>query len=291
MFKRAVISDEISQNIDRAVEVATRFGLEGIEIRSIWGKNPHELDKSEIRKIFDIVKAADMMIPCLATPIFKCNINDDEEYKHHIEILEKSIRAAIELETSMVRGFTFWKTGKFKNMLPEILEKINSIIPLLEEHNITMIIESDPNTNANSSQKLEKILSRLNSKWIKALWDPGNNLYLEEAERPFPEGYRRLKNYIAHIHVKDVLRNTNSNSVESCCVGKGEVGFDKIFEKLIADKYTGWISLETHYRLHKIISKDLLDSPKGYVFSIGGEESSIESLRSWNKMLQKKGFL
>lgn len=289
MFKRSVISDEISQDIIRAVEVTASFGLEGIELRSVFGKNLHELSKAERIKIYDAVKAKNMVIPCLSTPIFKCQIYDEEEFRENIYILEKSIKIAKEWQTNMIRGFTFWQNGIFQKLIPTILEKIRSIIPILEENKIIMIIESDPNTNANSTQKLKILLDNINSQWVRAIWDPGNNLYVKEAEKPFPDSYETLKKYIAHIHVKDVIRYSQDH-VDSCCIGNGEVNWSQIIDRLVVDNYTGFLSLETHYRLNKKIPQHLLDLPKGYAFSCFGEEASIESLKSWNKIIKNIGF-
>ncbi len=284
MFKKAVISDEISQDIDKAVEMAAMFKLEGIEIRSVFGKDIHELNEAERNKIFTTIRAENMVIPCLATPIFKCQIDDDEQFKKNIDILKKSIKIAQEWNVNMIRGFTFWKKENFEEVLPKIIEKISTVIPLLQENNILMVIESDPHTNTNSTQKLKMLLDQLNSKWIKALWDPANNIYVEDAERPYPESYETIKEYIGHIHVKDAIRNSQGN-VDSCCIETGEVNWTKIIRRLITDNYNGFLSLETHYRLNKTIPQHLLDRPKGYAFSCFGEEASIECLKSWNRIM------
>ena len=41
MFKKGVITDEISQDMGQAVELASKYGLDGVEIRSVWEKSPH----------------------------------------------------------------------------------------------------------------------------------------------------------------------------------------------------------------------------------------------------------
>ena len=51
MFKRGVITDEISQQFEEAVELAVRYKLDSVEIRSVWEKVPHELDKEDIKKL------------------------------------------------------------------------------------------------------------------------------------------------------------------------------------------------------------------------------------------------
>lgn len=286
MFKRAVITDEISQDFVYAADIADRYGLDGLELRSAWEKNPHELNSSEVQLIKKVSESTGLKIPCIAAPVFKCQLGNETEYRDHLEILRRSIEVAHQLGANMIRGFTFWDEGNFDRRLPDIATRIAAVDPILRENNMLLVIEYDPATSANSSQRMEKILARVASKNIKALWDPGNNLYVSGAERPFPEGYERLKPYIAHIHVKDVQHDPATGIPDACPLGQGEVGFAAVFKRLIADAYDGWLSLETHYRKKGPISDQLLALPKGSTFSLGGEEASIESLEIWNKILR-----
>jgi len=43
MFKLAVFTDEISQDLHRAIDMAQDFKLKGLEIRSVWNKNLKKL--------------------------------------------------------------------------------------------------------------------------------------------------------------------------------------------------------------------------------------------------------
>ena len=286
MFKRAVITDEISQDLSQALKIMQRFELEGVELRSVWEKNPHEWDKEQLNQIKSKIAAAGMQTCCLAAPVFKCKLGNEAEYQQHLNILERSMEVANELGANLVRGFTFWDNGRFDEALPEIVEKIGATESLLQKNGITLVIESDPATAANSSQRLERVLQQIASPNIKALWDPGNNLYVPDAEQPFPEGYERLKSYIGHIHVKDVSHDPLSGAAEACSFGKGEVGFANVFTRLKADQYNGWLSLETHYRIRGALSEDLLALPKGSAFSIGGAEATSEALENWDRILR-----
>ena len=276
MYKRAVITDEISQDFARAVEVAREFGLDGVELRSAWDKNPHELGKDERRQIRILADQAGLAIPCIAAPIFKCQLYDERDHQEHLTVLQRCLEVAHEMGAGLIRGFTFWDDGNFERALPWIAERLTAIEPILQEAKVRMVLKSDPATAANSHQKLARVLALVASDVIRALWDPGNNLYVSGAGRPFPEGYELLRPYLAHIHVKDVCRPTGAAEPEACCLGRGEVGFAQVFQRLLADGYEGWLSLETHYRKRGPISDELLALPKGSAFSLGGEEASRE---------------
>src|SRR5207302_1607788 len=48
-FRVAVISDEITQDFGRALEIITQdFGMQWVEIRGLWNKNALKLDAKEI---------------------------------------------------------------------------------------------------------------------------------------------------------------------------------------------------------------------------------------------------
>ncbi len=56
-FKIAVINDEISQDFGHACEVASQqFGMEWMELRSMWNKNVANLDANEIAEAQRLLK-------------------------------------------------------------------------------------------------------------------------------------------------------------------------------------------------------------------------------------------
>ena len=42
MIKLGVITDEVSQDLEEAIQFAQRFQLDGLEIRSVWDRGPFE---------------------------------------------------------------------------------------------------------------------------------------------------------------------------------------------------------------------------------------------------------
>lgn len=290
MLKRAVITDEISQDFERAVILAKGYGLDGVELRSAWDRNPHELAGDQLNRIASILAAHGMLMPCVAAPVFKCQLHSESEFQAHLEILRRSAEIARMLGAGLVRGFTFWADSQFDTDLPLIVERLRKAEPILSNAGVTLVIEYDPATSASTTQKLEKVLSRLSSEHIRALFDPGNNIYDPEGEPPFPQGYERLKPWIEHIHVKDVVRNTPSGKPEAVVIGEGDVGFRELFARLMSDGFTDWASLETHYRKAAAISDTLLHRPMGSAFSEGGEEASIECLEAWNRIMHELGM-
>ncbi len=291
MFKRAVITDEISQDIRRAADVMAEYGMDGAELRSVWGKAPQDLTDSELGEIKAVLDGKGLLVPCIAAPVFKCRLHSQSEFEAHLNILRRCMDMAEFFGGKLIRGFTFWAEGDFLESVPTIVEKLKEAEKLLSKKDMQLVIEYDPATSAGTTQKLEVVLKQVASGHIQALFDPGNNIYDLEGERPFPEGYERIKPWIRHVHVKDVVRREAGAEPESVLLGEGEVNFPDLFVKLAEDGYEGWASLETHYRKAAAISTELLHRPMGYSFSEGGEEASRECLKAWNGMLAERGLI
>jgi sugar phosphate isomerase/epimerase len=129
------------------------------------------------------------------------------------------------------------------------------------------------------------VVEAVGSPLVRALWDPGNDIWDPLSEAPFPEGYNIIKPVMAHMHLKDGTRK--SGKAEGAPVTKGDVDFEGQFRALIADGYSGYVSLETHYRPAHKLSEELLAMPKGAAFSYGGYEATDESLGLWKALMDR----
>ena len=71
-FKIAVINDEISQDFGHACEVASQqFGMEWMELRSMWNKNVASLDANEIAEAKRLLTNNSLRVTDIASPLFK----------------------------------------------------------------------------------------------------------------------------------------------------------------------------------------------------------------------------
>jgi L-ribulose-5-phosphate 3-epimerase len=285
MFKKGIITDEISQELDTAIELSLKYNMDGIELRSVWEKGVHELSKEEINKIKQMVDAASLEVCALSSPFFKCDIDSEDDYIEHIKILKKSIEAAHILNINMIRGFTFWEKGELTDCIDKITEKFIEPVKIAEKEGITLVLESEPSVNAGNARKLRKVIEKINSPYVQALWDPGNDIPDPDCEIPYPDGYNLIKQYMVHMHLKDIKKNPDGTR-ERVPVGEGSVDFKGQFRALSEDKYKGYVVLETHYRPKVILEENLVKMPKGSAFSFMGYEATEDCLIKWNKLME-----
>lgn len=283
-MKTAVITDEISQDLEQAAEVAVRFELDAIELRSVWNKLVHELSGEELQRIQDICQKYRLEVCAISAPVFKCSL-DEEEIAAHILILKKTIKAAQKLGCRIIRGFSFWQDGDFETMLPRIAEAFQLPARMVEEAGMELALELDPSVYACNGERVARLVRTIAHPHIKILWDAGNDIYSPIPEQPFPEGYRYVKPYISHVHLKDAAKS--GNTVESVKIGTGEVGWSEQLAALKRDRYEGYVSLETHYRKGKPITEELMRQPGGEAFSACGREASEECLEVLQRMIKE----
>ena len=282
MFSRAVITDEISQDLELAARMARNFGLDQLEIRTAWDVRIDNMSVQELERVKRIAQENRMGIVCLATPFLKCDLGNEAEYAEHLEILRRSIRAAHTLGAKIIRTFTFWKKGELSEVFDRIVRAYDEPARIAGGEGVTLGIENEAACFVGTGAEAADFVEAVGSPAVKAVWDPGN-AYWTGRERAVPDGYERIKSHIAHVHLKDVVHK--DGEMVATVLGDGEVGIQRQLELLARDGYTGCTSLETHYRVKAHLSEEIVNRPGGSVFSEGGEEASRLCLEAWNKML------
>ena len=289
-FKLGVISDEISQDLDVVIKTAKDYKLDAIEVRSVWDVKVQDLKKEYLDKLNEDLESAGLRVISIASPFLKCEIDSEKEYREHISIFKRCIEIARELDTDMVRGFTFWRRDGLEGLpkyWDQIVEKFAEPTEIAEKEDIILEIENEQSCFIGTGVDLARFLSEIDSKNVKAIWDPGNAYYDDAREEAYPIGYEALKDWIVHVHLKDVVIDKETGKPECVPIGTGEVDMEGQFRALKADGYTGCTSLETHWRPKSTLDDDLIAKPGGKEFSSEGEYASRVCLENIWKILEK----
>ena len=158
MFKLATFTDEITQDFQRAVDVALEFKLDGLEIRSVWDNPPQDIPAADVAMMKSILADTDLKVCSIAAPFFKCEIDSDAEIAEHHDILRRCIALGKEFDCSIIRGFTFWRKGNAEDRWQEILEKFAEPIRILEENDAVIGIENESSTYIGTGTVLRRFL-------------------------------------------------------------------------------------------------------------------------------------
>ena len=286
MFKLSVISDEISQDFQRVVDVCGEYDVPMVEPRSVWEKAPQDLTDEDVAKMKAILDEAGMGVSCIAAPFFKCDLGDEEQYKQHLGLLLRCIEIGRQLDCNLVRGFTFWKTGPAESVWQQLLDAYQEPISILEAEDAYIGIENEASTHIATAAEAEALYADLACDRVKAIWDPANEVYADDGELPFPDAFERMKPNLIHVHIKDAVRD---ESGEPHCVPVGDGGYIDYpgqFQALIDMGYEGACSLETHWRPTTEIDEALMNQPGGAAFSASGEPASRICFENIKRMIE-----
>ena len=263
-FRVAVISDEITQDFGRALEIISQeFGLGWVEVRGLWNKNLLKLDESEQAEAKRLLDQYRLRVTDIASPLFKVDwpgaplskhaegprdqFGADFAFKQQDDILEKSIAAAKRFGTDRVRCFDFWRLDDPAPYRAAIDEKLRDAAEKAGKQGITLVLENEMSCNSGTGAEVARTLNAVKSKYLMVNWDPGNAAMLGEV--PYPDGYSKLpKNRIGHCHCKDARQKPSGEGREWAPMGGGLIDWVGQFRALKRDGYHLATSLETHWR-------------------------------------------
>jgi sugar phosphate isomerase/epimerase len=255
--KLSVITDEISLDLAHALDVMREFGVHGAELRGIWDANVADLPAEKVKEAKALLDNNGFTVSAIASPFFKCNLTDNEAGEtgsthlaatrslgDQIALLERCIELAVTFDTRIIRVFAFWKRGLLTQEIEDrIVEAFAEPVKMAEDRGMILALENEHDCYLGGAVETARVLSRVNSPALKAVWDPGNAFFT--GENAFPTGYEAIRYYIAHVHVKDALRRPDGQD-EFVVVGDGVIDYRAQFAALKSDGYRGYLSLETH---------------------------------------------
>jgi len=278
-MRLGVITDEVSQDFEVALDFAKTYELDCVELRSAYEKGPFDYTEEDILAIKALSDRYGIPVTAISSPMFKCEYSE-ENIKLHTEKFKKLLGFAKILGAKKIRCFDFLKNESITREM--IREAYMEAYAAAEADGVSILIESEPTTNSQCCRDIKELVEAVNLPLFKALYDPGNNIYATD-EIPYPDGYLAIKDLIGHVHIKDAKRE--GGETVATAVGEGAVDYPGIFKALKEAGYDGDIMLETHYRPAGTIDEATLKNPKGSAISDGGYAPSCLCMENLIKLL------
>ena len=261
-FPLSVLTDEISQDLGHACEIAAReFGLGYVELRAAHSKNIMQWDANDVAEARGILQRFHLKVSELASPIFKVSwpgappssfapsgpqFAADFTYAQQDELLDRAVELAHLFGTPYVRIFDFWRLDDQTPYREAIDDRLRQAALRVGPRGVTLNVENEAACNTGTGAEAARLLAAVPEQSLKVNWDPGNAA--ARGETPYPDGYGKLpKARIAHMHCKDIVRKVDGGT-EWAAMGKGIIDWLGQLRALKRDDYRGVLSLETHWR-------------------------------------------
>ena len=133
--------------------------------------------------------------------------------------------------------------------MPGLLDEIAAALVGLADQAVTRGIliglENEHACNIATGEESARLLALMNHPALTLIWDPANALVA--GEKAFPDGYAKLPaGRVGHVHVKDCHLEDGLPAWGP--IGEMDVNWDGQLRALVRTGYSGWLSLETHWK-------------------------------------------
>jgi sugar phosphate isomerase/epimerase len=268
-----IVSDEISSDFSEAARYGEEWGISIFELRLLKSGRIPCIDESELREVRDVVKNSGLKITALSPGIFKLPLSQTAKLEEElVSTLPRTIELAHEFGAPLIIVFGFQneqsgEPGEFSRAV----DLMNRAAERAGTAGFRIAIENEPGFLCDTGASLKRLIQAVNSPFLGANWDPCNGYGAEE--RPFPEGYEAIRQYVANVHVKD----TKEGSLIRCVpVGEGEVDWKGQLRALVRDGLVGQITVETHCLPLVEKSRQNVQTLRQYLAEIYRQQKVIE---------------
>lgn len=258
-FNLGVITDEVSQDFEKALIWAKGFGLEWVELRFLWNKYVIDLNADEVEQAKALLAKHGLRVSVIDSPYFKTLLPGTESrfldkkdplqggYAKQEKVLEHAIARAKDFGTGKIRIFAFLRVVDPKTVFDQVARELQKTADYAKQEGIRLVLENEFTCNVATGVEGAEMLKAVPSPALGFNWDPGNAFEAGEL-KPFPDGYVPLdKKRLWHMHLKDAQENPNGSGPLWQPVGGGKIDYVGQFRALLKDGYSGTMSLETHY--------------------------------------------
>jgi L-ribulose-5-phosphate 3-epimerase len=259
-FKLGVITDEVTQDFEKALVWAKSFGLSWVELRFVWNKYVTELKPDEVKRAKELLAKHGMRVSVVDSPYFKTllpgttsKFNEGKkdplqsDFGQQAEVLEKAIARATDFGTDKVRIFSFLRVQDPHTVFDRVAKELGKTAEIAEREEIRLVLENEFSCNVATGGESAAMLQAVKSPALGLNWDPGN-AYATGELKPYPDGYDALdRKRMWHMHLKDAAPNPKGGEAIWMPIGNGKIDYVGQFRALLKNGYQGTMSLETHY--------------------------------------------
>ena len=260
-FKLGIITDEIADDLEKALDFISRSSLPDCELRDLWGKNIMNAPQQDLAHAKKLIETHHLQVSDIASPLFKYNLPEVPAPPEQVDqfganftdkdserLLHKSFELARLFGTRKIRIFAYLRVRpeEAEKAYPIIRNRMTKAAEMAQKNGMILVLENEPTCNVGTGKELWRILRDVNSPSLRGTWDPANATVLNEL--PYPDGYREVRGLFDHMHAKDSKRDPATGKMTWLPVGAGVVDWRGQIKALRADGYKGTLSLETHYR-------------------------------------------
>lgn len=251
------IGDEAGASLDAQIKATRELGWKSIEGRNVQVDgfpkgNFHDVPDAAFEAAVAKLEEAGLGICCFGSTIGNWAKKITDPFERTLEEVARAIPRMQRLGTKFIRIMSYAvREDSDDQMEEERFRRVREITQRFLDAGLQPVHENCMNYGGMSWSHALKLLE--NVPGLKWVWDTGNPIFNADRSRPKPwprqdpfEFYQKVKPWIAHVHVKDCVWNTEKNDADYTYPGEGDGQVRPVLRDLLAGGYDGGLSIEPH---------------------------------------------
>ena len=235
-FKLYAFADEAGKELSAQITAMKRNGLNGLEIRSVDGKNVSNLTAAEAREIRKQMDDAGLSVWSIGSPIGKIDIAEGD-FAAHLDLFRNTLDVADILGAGNIRLFSFYipagqDPAAYRG---KVMDQMHQMVEAAKGSTVQLCHENEKGIYGDNAARCLDVLT--NVPGLKGIFDPAN--FVQVGQETVP-AWEMLAPWIKYMHIKDALWNG-----DVVPAGKGEGHVAEILAKFRAQGGEA-LTLEPH---------------------------------------------
>ena len=240
----AILSDEISLDLEESFRIGAELGFRKYEIRCFddYDHRVPNFKSGRFERLLELVENNTIEVTAVTPGTFKFGLSDTDALRKDLDdTLPGACKMAKQLQSPRLITFGFMREAGADPdaILPYLTEAAN----IAAEHKLQLAIENEPGFYTDTGVHTAEIVKAIGLDHVGINWDPANAVVSGETE--FPIGYEAVLPYLQNVHIKDAIP-IPPDKWENKLIGDGDVDWPAQLSRLFADKPVNHLTLETH---------------------------------------------
>lgn len=250
------IADEAGALIDTQIKATLELGWRHIEARNVQTEgsppaNIHDIPDAAFNVVRQKLEAAGVRVYCFGSTIGNWAKQIDQPFETSLLEVKRAIPRMQSLGTRFIRIMSYAIRSGEDQMKDERFRRLREITRLFLDAGIQPVHENCMNYGGMGWPFMLELLEQVPG--LKVVFDTGNPVFNDDRSKPQPwpkqdpwEFYLKVRDFIAHIHIKDARWNAEKRDATYTYPGEGDGQVARILSDLIARGYAAGISIEPH---------------------------------------------
>lgn len=285
-MKVSIITDELSTDLDTALELAADLGVDGVELRGVGEGRFPDVSPDTARLVPRLLQEYGLPVVAMSPGLLKVDHVDPDrpiaflstmerarsgserasadrlEQQLH-DLLPRAITAAQTVGCPMISCFSLTPAdeglrrlvGAGPGSITGVAEILRAAATTVRSAGLRLTIENDGTGFAGDAASTRRLVEAVGPDLIGVTWDPANALLGPKAQGD-ADDIEQIAEYVEHVHFKNVRRSAPSGSLAFDV--EGVIDWERQLGVLQARGYDGYVSIETHMRPRLARSRTLM---------------------------------